>query len=217
MSSYVGYGERCKRTPLKEANFTMHAIGKFNFYEELDIGSASQSFAATQVHHHGTPYVLVVTVGGEIVLADRRNGWREVLSKIGPFKGERLPNKLGQIVRRHHDNPPVDAAATVTIADGDVIVSVTALDGEELYACSLWRFQRARALEMARRRYTLTNRECELLDRILHGESTAEIARLLSIAPATVEWHTKRLLLKTDSQNRTQMATRTIGWLPDPT
>jgi len=194
----------------------MHAIGKFNFYEELDTGSTSQSFAAIQVHQHGTPYILVVTVGGDIVLADRRSGWQEVLSKIGPFQGERLPNKLGQIVRRHHENPPVDAAATVTIADGDVVVSVNALDGEELYACSLWRVQRARALEMARRRYTLTNRECELLDRILHGESTAEIARFLSISPATVEWHTKRLLLKTDSQNRTQMATRTIGWLPDP-
>lgn len=194
----------------------MHAIGKFNFYEELDTGSTSQSFAAIQVHQHGTPYILVVTVGGDIVLADRRSGWQEVLSKIGPFQGERLPNKLGQIVRRHHENPPVDAAATVTIADGDVVVSVNALDGEELYACSLWRVQRARAIEMARRRYTLTNRECELLDRILHGESTAEIARFLSISPATVEWHTKRLLLKTDSQNRTQMATRTIGWLPDP-
>jgi DNA-binding CsgD family transcriptional regulator len=195
----------------------MHAIGKFNFYEELATGTMSQSFAATQVHQHGTPYILVVAVGGEIILADRRSGWRELLSKIGPFQGDRLPNRLTQLVRRHHDNPPTDAAATVMIADEDVVVSINALDlGQEAYACSLWRFQRARALETARRRYTLTNRECELLDRILHGESTAEIAKLLSIAPATVEWHTKRLLLKTDSQNRTQMATRTLGWLPDP-
>jgi DNA-binding CsgD family transcriptional regulator len=194
----------------------MHSIGKFNFYEDLATGTMSQSFAATQVHQHGTPYILVVAVGGEIILADRRSGWRELLSKIGPFQGERLPNRIAQIVRRHHENPPTDAAATVMIADEDVVVSINALDGVEAYACSLWRFQRARALEMARRRYTLTNRECELLDRILHGESTAEIAKLLSIAPATVEWHTKRLLLKTDSQNRTQMATRTLGWLPDP-
>jgi len=194
----------------------MHAIGKFNFYEDLATGTMSQSFAATQVHQHGTPYILVVAVGGEIVLADRRSGWRELLSQIGPFQGDRLPNRIAQIVRRHHENPPAEAAATVMIADEDVVVSINALDGEEAYACSLWRFQRARALEMARRRYTLTNRECELLDRILHGDATAEIARLLSISPATVEWHTKRLLLKTDSQNRTQMATRTLGWLPDP-
>ncbi len=194
----------------------MQAIGKFNFYEELDTGTKSQSFAAIQVHQHGTPYILIVGAEGEIVLADRRSGWRDLLSKIGPAQGERLPNKIAQIVRRHHENPPVDAAATVMIADEDVVVSISALDGEELYACVLWRFQRARALEMAQRRYTLTNRECELLDRILHGESTAEIARILSISPATVEWHTKRLLLKTDSQNRTQMATRTVGWLPDP-
>ncbi len=192
------------------------AVGKFCFAEEFDSGPHTRSFAATQVHQHGTPYVLVVGRDGAIVFADRRHGWRDLLSLIGPASGERLPDKLSRVVMRHHANPPIEAAATVMIVDGDVVVSVNALDGDELFACSLWRFQRARALETARRRYLLTNRECELLDRILHGESSAEIARFLSISLATVEWHTKRLLLKTDSQNRTQMATRTIGWLPDP-
>jgi DNA-binding CsgD family transcriptional regulator len=195
----------------------MHnAVGKYCFSEEFDSGPQTQSFAVTQVHQHGTPYVLVVARDASIVFADRRNGWRDLLEKVGPFGGDRLPDKLARVVARHHINPPAGAAATVLIVDEDVVVSVNALDGDDLYACSLWRFQRARALEMARRRYMLTNRECELLDRILHGESSAEIARVLSISLATVEWHTKRLLLKTDSQNRTQMATRTLGWLPDP-
>ena len=193
------------------------AVGLYCFAEEFDDEPHARSFAVAQVHQHGTPYVLVVARDGAIVLADRRHGWRDMLLKIGPFVGEaRLPEKLTRIIARHHANPPVEAAATVMIVDDDVVVSVNALDGDELFACSLWRFRRARAVETARRRYLLTNRECELLDRILRGESSAEIARVFSISLATVEWHTKRLLLKTDSQNRTQMATRVLGWLPDP-
>jgi DNA-binding CsgD family transcriptional regulator len=192
----------------------MHSsVGRFSIAEDID--GAPHSFAKTQVHQHGTPYVLVVSHDSRIVLADRRSGWRDLLSKIGPFSEPRLPDKLAHIVSRHHSHPPQDAAASVMIVEEDVVASINALDGDVLYACSIWRFARARALETARRRYALTNRETELLDRILHGDSSAEIARALNISLATVEWHTKRLLLKTDSQNRTQMATRTIGWLPD--
>ena len=207
----------------------MHTgIGKFCFSEEFDGRPQEQSFAATQVHQHGTPYVLIVERTGGIVFADRRAGCRELLASIGPSATDRLPDRLARIVTRHGAAPPVEDAATVMILQRDVVVSVNALDihatglleenaaDAQLFACSLWRFQRARALQMAKRRYMLTNRECELLDRILHGEQSSEIARLLSISLATVEWHTKRLLVKTDSHNRTQMATRTLGWLPDP-
>jgi DNA-binding CsgD family transcriptional regulator len=54
-----------------------------------------------------------------------------------------------------------------------------------------------------------------MLDRILSGDASATIAETLWISLATVEWHTKRLLHKTDSLNRTQLAVRVLGWLPD--
>jgi DNA-binding CsgD family transcriptional regulator len=82
-------------------------------------------------------------------------------------------------------------------------------------AFSIAQVRREQTMAEARRRYDLTNREVELLERILRGEQSAEIARTLSISLATVEWHTKRLLLKTLSQNRTQMAARVLGWVAD--
>jgi DNA-binding CsgD family transcriptional regulator len=185
-------------------------------FEEYDVAPNSASFAISQVRQHGTPFVLLVTPDGWIRGADRRPGWRELFESFGPPRENRLPERLAAVVARHWMSPPPDHAPTVTLIGEDAVASVIALDGcKELFACSIWHLRRERALETARRRYSLTNRECELLDRILHGESSAEIARLFSISLATVEWHTKRLLLKTDSQNRTQMATRVLGWLPD--
>jgi DNA-binding NarL/FixJ family response regulator len=61
----------------------------------------------------------------------------------------------------------------------------------------------------------LTNRECDLLNGILSGEPSTMIAQKLSISLATVEWHTKRLLHKSYSQNRTQLAVRVLGWIAD--
>jgi DNA-binding CsgD family transcriptional regulator len=175
-----------------------------------------ESFALAQVRQHGTPFVLLVGHDGRIHRADRREGWRELVASTGRFSGNRLPERLAAVVRRHALHPPSNGAATVTVVGSEVVMCVVSFDdSDEVFACSLWALRREQAVDAARRRYTLTNRECELLALILRGEPSAEIARALSISLATVEWHTKRLLLKTDSQNRTQMAARVLGWLPD--
>jgi len=102
------------------------------------------------------------------------------------------------------------------LLDADVVVAVITLDGPwELFACSIAHVKREATMAEAQKRYDLTNREVELLELILRGEQSAEIGRALSISLATVEWHTKRLLLKTLSQNRTQMAARVLGWVCD--
>ncbi len=190
--------------------------GSLHIFEEFDTNDRAPSFALSHVRQHGMPFVLIVDRDGRIRAADRRPGWRELFGHVTPAIGDRLPERIARVAARHATNPPPDNAATVTLSGDDVVVSVVALDGtDELYACSIWHLNRDRTLEIARSRYLLTNRECELLDHILHGESSAEIGRRLSISLATVEWHTKRLLLKTDSQNRTRMAARVLGWLPD--
>jgi len=106
--------------------------------------------------------------------------------------------------------------ATVDVVGEDLVVSVVSFEGtEELFACSIWQVRRKDVLDDARRRFLLTNREYEMVDRILSGEPSAAIAQTLSISLATVEWHTKRLLQKTASLNRTQLAVRVLGWIPD--
>src|ERR1700730_17423483 len=86
---------------------------------------------------------------------------------------------------------------------------------DQSFACRLRLVNRNRILDRTKRRYGLTTREVQVLSCIIHGAPSAEIARTLCISSTTVEWHTKRLLVKTESQNRTEMTARVLGWLPE--
>lgn len=186
--------------------------------DEYDVSPQANSFAVSHVNYHGTPFILIVDGDGRVIQADRRQAWRELVQSIGPVRGDRLPERISRIISRHLAVARIDELATVVVVGEDVVVSIVGLEGtEDLYACSIWQLRREAVLEDARRRFLLTKRECELLDRILSGDASSAIAQTLSISLATVEWHTKRLLHKTDSQNRTQLAVRVLGWLPDAT
>jgi DNA-binding CsgD family transcriptional regulator len=58
----------------------------------------------------------------------------------------------------------------------------------------------------------VSSRERDVLYLLLDGESTARIATSLNIAESTVQDHVKRLILKTDSRNRVEMAAKVLGW-----
>jgi DNA-binding CsgD family transcriptional regulator len=196
---------------LGQAKASITCIG-----DEFDASAGIQSFAFSHINRHGTPFILIVDHNGRVVQADRRAGWRKLVETIGPVSGERLPEPLSRLVLRHLRSDHFRELATVAVLEEDVVVSVASFEGtEELFACSIWQLRRESVLEDARRRFLLTNRECEMLDRILSGDASATIAQTLRISLATVEWHTKRLLHKTDSLNRTQLAVRVLGWLPD--
>lgn len=195
----------------------VYGVDTFCFAEEFEIEPPKKSFAISQINQHGTPFVLIVDRQGHVLRGDRRQGWRELVSDLGTMVGTRLPDRLARVIVRQSIVPAREGLATVVV-DADVVAVIAPFEGEDgWFSCTLWRFRRDRTLEEAKRRYALTKREAELLDRILCGASSAEIARELLITLATVEWHTKRLLLKTDSQNRTQMVARVLGWLPDMT
>jgi DNA-binding CsgD family transcriptional regulator len=190
--------------------------GVFCISDDFTTTPQTTSLAIAQVNHHGTPFILIVDAEARVVQADRRAAWRELVRSVGPVNGERLPERIARVVTRHVRSDRADEMATVTVLEEDLIVSVVSFEGnEELFACSIWQLRRENVLEDARRRFLLTNRECEMLNRILSGDASSTIANTLSVSLATVEWHTKRLLHKTDSQNRTQLAVRVLGWLPD--
>jgi DNA-binding CsgD family transcriptional regulator len=185
-----------------------------SLHEEFATDSVSTSFALTQLRNHGTPYVLLCDSAGRLHAADVRPGWRAFFD-VDIQHADRLPDALWRLLARHRARQREDTT-TVALLDHDVVVTVVSLRGpEEAFAFSLWHVRRDEAIAAARRRYSLTEREGELLAHILRGASSAEIGKVLSISLATVEWHTKRLLFKTDSQNRTQMAARVLGWIPD--
>jgi DNA-binding CsgD family transcriptional regulator len=174
------------------------------------------SFALNHVRRHGAPFVILVDTRGAIYAADRREGWRDLVRPLHNGSGQRIPDRLLALVEQHRHRCGPSGSATITLLDADVVVAVITLDGPwELFACSIAHVKREATMAEAQKRYDLTNREVELLELILRGEQSAEIGRALSISLATVEWHTKRLLLKTLSQNRTQMAARVLGWVCD--
>jgi DNA-binding CsgD family transcriptional regulator len=60
--------------------------------------------------------------------------------------------------------------------------------------------------------FAVSSRERDVLWLLLDGESIADIAERLHIAESTAQDHVKRLIQKTDSRNRTEMAAKILGW-----
>lgn len=77
------------------------------------------------------------------------------------------------------------------------------------------RYQPRNSLMWAAERFSISDRELEVLALLLKGESSAEIAASLSIAESTAHDHVKRLLSKTESRNRAEMIAKILGWRAD--
>jgi DNA-binding CsgD family transcriptional regulator len=60
--------------------------------------------------------------------------------------------------------------------------------------------------------YSISKRELQVLTAMLRGAAVAEIAAELSISESTVVFHLKRMLKKTLSKNRTELAARMLGY-----
>jgi DNA-binding NarL/FixJ family response regulator len=74
-----------------------------------------------------------------------------------------------------------------------------------------WLRSRA-SLEITAAQYSISKRELQVLSAMLRGAAVAEIAAELSISESTVVFHLKRMLKKTTSKNRTELAARMLGY-----
>jgi DNA-binding NarL/FixJ family response regulator len=74
-----------------------------------------------------------------------------------------------------------------------------------------WLRSRA-SLEITAAQYSISKRELQVLSAMLRGAAVAEIAGELSISESTVVFHLKRMLKKTLSKNRTELAARMLGY-----
>lgn len=68
-------------------------------------------------------------------------------------------------------------------------------------------------------RLALSDRELEVVRKVVEGRSNDEIAADLNIAPKTVESHLRRIFERVGVMSRTELATRALreGWLDLPT
>ncbi|GAC1432939.1 MAG: hypothetical protein NVSMB5_26780 [Candidatus Velthaea sp.] len=72
------------------------------------------------------------------------------------------------------------------------------------------------SLEGSAKRFSISKRELQVLGAMLRGAPVADIATELSISSSTVVFHLKRMLKKTSSRNRTELAARMLGWESPP-
>jgi len=89
------------------------------------------------------------------------------------------------------------------------IVPVAATDGL-FVGLFLEPYNAQRSGSWAREFFGLSGREAQVLDLLLAGHSTADIAENLSIASSTAADHIKRLLLKTESSSRLELFTKVL-------
>jgi DNA-binding CsgD family transcriptional regulator len=193
-------------------------IAESGRYLKQDKDTETSSFALSYVEQHGAPFTAVVSGEGKLHASDHRAEFRKLLEGLGPTAPGCLPELLVRIIRRKAAVALRTNEPAMTLIEPDIVFGIMPLDcnGDgQSFACWLWRVNRNQILDRTKRRYGLTTRELQLLSCIIHGAPSAEIARTLCISSTTVEWHTKRLLVKTESQNRTEMTARVLGWLPE--
>jgi DNA-binding CsgD family transcriptional regulator len=56
----------------------------------------------------------------------------------------------------------------------------------------------------------ISPRERDVLERICAGDTTAELARAVGLAPSTVRWYVADLLRRTGCRNRAQLAAHAV-------
>ncbi len=130
--------------------------------------------------------------------------------------GGRLPVAIERSVRELTAGwrDPAQRAEAAFMPSAELIVRVVPVERGRCYAIALILepYESRSLLADAVRRFRLTNRELEVIALLFSGLGTPAIARRLSISDTTVTDHVKRLLAKTSSANRTEMAATLLGW-----
>lgn len=124
---------------------------------------------------------------------------------------ERLPDDIAAAVQPLVDSHSFDAA--VVPVRRDLAVRVVRLHGtdEPRYALFLETYRGRDLVEAAVKKFALTVREGAVLDLVLRGASTGEIAARLHITDGTVHQHVKNLGAKVGVTRRNAIVATVLG------
>lgn len=154
--------------------------------------------------------------GSVISTSDEPDGTASTLrTHLMPRNGE-VPIVLRGVVAELLERKRGGAAGNdLVVVLPFALVRLTPLRSRESTQSSLitveWIRSRA-SLEATAAQYSISKRELQVLASMLRGAAVAEIALELSISESTVVFHLKRMLKKTLSKNRTELAARMLGW-----
>ena len=85
-------------------------------------------------------------------------------------------------------------------------------DVQEHFAVFIERFAARNSLQQAASRFSLSRRETDVLEGLMRGESTDEIARRLGIGATTVHEHIRKIGRKTDVTKRSAIVATVFGF-----
>lgn len=153
-----------------------------------------------------------------------RRGWytrdagASSLAKLVEPQAGRLPAYLERAVRRLTAGWNLERLGSCAAATGRPIpgltVRVLPLSGPDVMigVCVHDDDEGAHAMELAAAEFHISDRERDVLHHLLDGSSVAEIADVLNLAESTVNDHIARIISKTHSRNRIEMAAKVLGW-----
>ncbi len=167
-----------------------HAEGFFLLTKDLDVSlewhaenAPPETLAAlVQSHAHRLPFFLERTVRSLIA------SWN--FARIGTCLSGTAHPIVGLTVR------------VVPMRKGDQVMVGVFLE----------RSADAHHMDVTASQFRISPREREVLHGMLEGQSVAEIAGSLNLAESTINDHIARMIAKTNSRNRTEMAATLLGW-----
>ncbi len=101
--------------------------------------------------------------------------------------------------------------------DADVMLRIIPLVGDpmELFAVFIEPVKSRNSIETAIKRYDVSRREADVLELLVGGLTTPQIAERLCISEGTVGDHVKSLFRKTKTNKRSELVARIFHWEGD--
>ena len=133
---------------------------------------------------------------------------------------DRLPASIERGVRALTQSMSIKtpvSLATLLGSSSSVVLRVMPLsssDGRPHYGVFLEHFKSRSGIRPAAKHYNLTPREVDVLEQIIKGASTVQIAERLHIAESTVQDHVKNISVKMRVRKRSEIVACVLGLLP---
>ena len=146
-----------------------------------------------------------------------RNGESGVFAELVRPEARRLPIFLDQAVRRLTASWDFSRIGTCAgrmshPLHGLALRVVPMLRNEVYAGVFLDVREDGRKTDQTVSTFRISSREREVLHALLDGRSIAEIAQSLNLAESTINDHVARMISKTKTRNRIQMAATLLGW-----
>lgn len=165
-------------------------------YDDDEFALAERALEIVQ--RRGSPQFFIVERSGSIRFCSLE------------LNGTQLLKRCWQLVDELFRRYDVIAEEAIERVDDNTMLRVVPLSGEavDCFAAFVESVNGRNAIERAVRRYGISKREADVLELLVNGLTTGQIAERLCISDATVGDHIKSLFRKTKANKRSELVSR---------